>query len=180
MLVSFLDFDGVLNSDEYFISNEFKEYQKTFGLWVDHHYHLDKKAVKLYSEFVEKTNAKTIISSNWRFHHDTKELISILEKVGFVGEVIGTTVFKYQDLNLELLKSHKLEGTLRWYSGIYPVFIRGHLIFQKMMELNLTSDQIIIFDDRTDMDPLYDRLIQTDEGEGLTEENIEQALRLVK
>lgn len=179
-IVSFLDFDDVLNSHEYTQSNFVKELKKTkqYSRFAPHEL-LDKKAVELYNEFVKKTNAKTVISSNWRFYYTLNELKDILSKVGFKGEIIGTTPAGRTEVNYDLLSKNGLKGTLRWYNGRFPFYIRGHLIFQKAVELNLSPQQIVIFDDRDDMQPLFSRLIRTEETEGLTKKHLKEAYELL-
>jgi len=180
MLVSFLDFDDVLNSYSYFSGTKVQELKqlKRFSQFEDHE-RLDEKAVKIYNNFVKRTNAKTIISSNWRHYHSTEELTRLLRKVGFEGDVIGKTPSGTNEIDLDLLERYRLRGTIRWRTGSFPFCIRGHLIFQRVIEMNLSPEQIVIFDDRDDMNPLESRLIQTEETEGLTEAHIEQAYRLL-
>jgi hypothetical protein len=40
---------------------------------------------------VETTSAKVVISSTWRRLYPLPELVSLLERKGFVGEVVGST-----------------------------------------------------------------------------------------
>ena len=93
MKVIFFDIDGVLNS-RWFID-------KMWALTKEYRYDpIDPDAMKKLNIIVEKTGAKLVICSTWRYSHTVEELQTIFEKHGFIGEIIDTT-----DVN-----SHNLRG----------------------------------------------------------------------
>lgn len=53
------------------------------------------------NHIIEKTGAKVVISSTWRKSHSVQELQELLEKVGFIGEIIGRTPSLYLNKNGE-------------------------------------------------------------------------------
>lgn len=81
--VIFLDIDGVLNNQ---IGEEFS---------LEKVIHPDdlisKRCVILLNELIKNTGAKVVISSTWRIGKSVEQLQKILEKFGFIGEVIGVT-----------------------------------------------------------------------------------------
>lgn len=74
MKVVFLDFDGVLNSDETPDNLDFSKF-----------------AIQELNTLIAKTGAKIVVSSDWRRGRSVSELQSILEIWGFTGEIVGKT-----------------------------------------------------------------------------------------
>jgi len=86
--IIFLDFDGVLNSQLYFVK---RHAEKLAGHNLGFAGDLDPTAVGFLNELIEKTGAKVVVSSTWRIGMTAEDLQELLEKVGFKGEVIGVT-----------------------------------------------------------------------------------------
>ncbi len=83
MKTLFLDFDGVLNSTDWF--------QRSGGDWNGHRDTLlDPKAVQVLNEIVA-ADVKVVVSSTWRLIHKLPKLKDLLAQAGFSGRVIGTT-----------------------------------------------------------------------------------------
>ncbi len=68
MKVIFLDIDGVLNTSETF-KKRHKEYLKT-GIW---NIEIDDHRVEKLERIVEKTDAKIVLSSSWRYFGEMKD-----------------------------------------------------------------------------------------------------------
>ena len=81
--VIFLDFDGVLNSHQFFA-------QRGREVCGDDDA-LDAAAVARLNEIIERTGAKVVISSSWRIEHSLERIVEILGAHGFAGEVVGMT-----------------------------------------------------------------------------------------
>lgn len=79
-ILCFLDIDGVLNSNEFFIQNP-------SGLG------LDPKRIQLLNKLLEETNASVVISSSWRIRYSIHSLQKMFEEVGFKysERIIGAT-----------------------------------------------------------------------------------------
>lgn len=86
--VCFLDFDGVLNSNDTFKNRKISEVESEFESYVSM---IDPKAVEQMNVFVEQTNAKVICSSTWRRLHTIEELNSFLKHQGATFEITGCT-----------------------------------------------------------------------------------------
>lgn len=182
MRVSFLDFDGVINDYIYLKNLLRNKYEK-----ITYADHFMEDKVKLYNDFAKDLGIKTIISSNWRFYFTLDGMIDLLRSKGLETEIIGITPYRHPDLDGDHRWDEsiineinpKFQKSLRFGNmGSLPP--RGNLIFQKMKELGLTEDQIVIFDDRTDIEPLLSRFIRTNPNRGLTEYHITQAKNLFK
>ena len=89
----FLDFDGVLNTEQYQAELRLAgkptadEYGPLFA----------PKAVARLGEIIEKTNAKIIITSSWRYIHDQQALNEMWEKRGLPGNIYGILSSDYPE-----------------------------------------------------------------------------------
>lgn len=92
--VLFLDFDGVLNSDEYNLLNEnIDDWNYSYDVV------LDEKAIKLLNIICKfLPDMKIVISSSWRTHYDMNIMLQKLFDVGFryLDVVIGYTPVTHQ------------------------------------------------------------------------------------
>jgi hypothetical protein len=80
--VVFLDFDGVLNSKEFFRSPRHEESEAGA---------LDPEAIARLNRLLAATGAVVVISSSWRHGYPVEALASMLESRGFVGVVHDKT-----------------------------------------------------------------------------------------
>ena len=148
MKIIFLDFDGVLNNSEY-LKQQSAVVLKPF----------DPINIKNLNYIIDATEAKIVISSDWRKFGDNVNLIKLLYLHGINGEIKGETPI--------------LDGMPRGME------IQGWLIKFWYTTISLQLPSFIILDDRDDMGYISDRLIQTDMATGLTKENAEQAIRML-
>ena len=103
----------------------------------------------LLKELVEKTNAKIVVSSSWR---GIPSLMKTLHK-------------KMKEINAEII------GTTKSLPGTRGVEIKDWL--ENSPEL---IESFVILDDDSDMDDLFDHLVQTSTEKGLTRIEMEEAL----
>ena len=61
----FLDIDGVLNHDDWFESDSYRNHQSNWKVSM-----FDPKCVERVNRILEKTNAKLVVSSSWRYMQD--------------------------------------------------------------------------------------------------------------
>ena len=98
----FLDFDGVLNGDVWldrFAYHEQSEHIDPACVARINRIieatgaseHIDPTCVARINRIIEATGAKVIVSSAWRIVYKPDELQAMLEKRGFVGQVIAVT-----------------------------------------------------------------------------------------
>ena len=80
--IIFLDFDGVLNSQLWYVKTKGSRGQDD----------LDVTSIDFLNKLVKRTDAKIVVSSTWRLTKTVEELQSILNRNGFDGEVIDKTV----------------------------------------------------------------------------------------
>ena len=91
--IIFLDFDGVLNNQLWFTSDEFKKLGSPQNV-EDHDYRqFSPLNVGLLNNLTDSTGAKIVVSSSWRKYRTLEELQKLLKSVGVIGEVIGKTPY---------------------------------------------------------------------------------------
>ncbi len=142
--VIFLDFDGVLNSWDWW-GRQPKHTRD------QHRYLLDPAAIGLLNQLVMRTDAHVVISSSWRLNSEMRPA-STLCVCGFTGVILGQTAF--------LAKA------------------RGHEI-QRWLDEHADVETFVILDDDSDMVHLAERHIKTSQQTGLTQEDVDRAVKML-
>ncbi len=162
MKVIFLDFDGVVNSEEYSRLRRIAGHGEPGSFLYRESDEIDPIAVARLNRIIEATGAKVCISSTWRILHKIGELAGFLRTAGFAGEVIGMTPRQ---------------------SGPSPR--RGNEIAQWIESHNArpmrhgSVEAFVILDDDADMEHLIDHLVQTDGSAGLEDHHVERAIAML-
>lgn len=149
--IVFLDFDGVLNNP---------------GIWGKRPLEteaVDPVLVSRLNTLVERVDAEIVISSSWRFQFQTEDFRTILKNFG-------------------LTDSTRVVGCTPKYFGAVS---RGTEIMNYMLARfgkRFDLPPFIILDDmgREEFNQLGRNLVQTNGAEGLTERDIEHAVRLLE
>jgi hypothetical protein len=155
--VVFLDIDGVLNhrawferaTDESIVSGRRRERQ------------LDPASIGLLNQLIVRTRSEVVISSTWRVHYPPDELERILKLRGFIGKVIGAT----PDLQRGGSTARRGNDIGAWLD-----MTRRH---------GLEIDRLVILDDDRDMGVLLPFLVKVSNEVGLTQLNIDSAVRVL-
>jgi hypothetical protein len=158
-----LDIDGVLNH-EIFYNKRFDEMKN--GTYKELEYPLseiDPISVQKISLICEKTNAKIIISSTWRYGRTIEELQKILEFFGFTGEIIDATPILHGD---HIVRGNEI---LKW--------IKDN---QDLVGKYWDYKNYVILDDDSDM-LLWqkDNFILVDRYTGITDNDVEKAIEIL-
>lgn len=163
MKVIFLDFDGVLNSGNYFNyairtnpDQEITEIDKMKHM-------LDPVAIKKLNAIIQQTDAKVVISSSWRDDRPLDEWRQMLELQGFQGEIIGITP------NFGETDTGKKTGHGRRYEQI-----------QAWLNAHDNVDGFVIIDDIIFMAYLSNHAVMTTYERGLEDKHIEEAVNMLK
>jgi hypothetical protein len=163
MKIIFLDFDGVINSDEYMESDSFKEETKDYPesqVWlIEMHFHLDPKAIALINQLIKRTGAKVVASTTWRLHYSLEEMNKFLARRGAQFSIIDVTP--------------------RLDAGLSIPIYRGDEINAFLYHTPLSVDRFVILDDRDDMTDIKDRLVRVNPRIGLTQEDVEKAVKIL-
>lgn len=177
MNVVFLDVDGVLNSESYALKLEERhralghedparpKRETTCDCFKLYH-QIDRDAVARVNRLVAVTASKIVISSSWRKRFDPPELERILVEHGLVAEIIGVTPDGHVSPEM-LIVYGALERMYRGYE--IDFWLRKHP----------EVDRFVILDDGSDMAMHKNRLVQTDCEEGLLDDHVELAIRVM-
>ena len=151
----FLDIDGVINSNEYFETDEYTNANLSTGF--------DVAANQICEILVHRLNALAVegvafvLSSNWRGCYTVKQVQDMLRSRGFRGTLIGAT---------PLINVSRGKQIASW------------------IESNLSREEraiseFVILDDRDDMEYLRSKLIQTSIESGLQDSHVELAKKML-
>lgn len=187
MKIIFLDIDGVLNSNDWYMYRQCKivsgdipsgDVTKKYPF-----YEFDPKAIARLNKIIVQTNAKIIVSSTWRLGRRAEDLQEILTSVGCIGEVIGTTPsMRGTSINGEkdsytIPRGCEIDWTLNKYG-----FSRVNWS-EKYQDEVIEKAEIknyVILDDDSDM--LYDQIehfINCDSLYGLTDEDADKSIKIL-
>ena len=145
----FIDIDGVVNSTAFFKRREeLKEY-KELSFPLDS---FDKDAISLLNYIIDNTDAKIVISSDWRFDED---LIPCLKYHGLKYEIYGITPYD----------KHYRRG----------IEIQKFLLNEKDVETYCIIDDII----NHLLPTQYDYIVHTSFSDGLTKELADKAIKIL-
>lgn len=114
--------------------------------------------IQLLKQIIDETGAKIVLSSDWRFWlgTDDEDVALLQEELSGIGaEIMSST-----------------PDSKHGY--------RGAEIYQWINEWGGEAiDKFVILDDRDDMKPYMNRLVQTSSNLGLQEKNVEKAVKLL-
>ena len=149
MNLIFLDVDGVINS----VNNLIKVYNETHKSHSGYSYPFDSNCLENLKKLVIETNSSLVISSTWRLSEKGRDtLLQELKKYDLDKLVIGYTPF---------LGSSRKDEIKDFLSNFESSF----------------TTNFIILDDDSDMGDLLPFLVKTNRQVGLTEENVQQAIK---
>lgn len=152
----FLDIDGVLNSEQYYLEKPQHKRWREFKDKLDKHIawgvcNIDPKAVKLLNILVTETNARIVVSSSWRGDYTLQTVFSL---AGIIEPIYGETP--------------RLESRFR-----------GEEIDKWLKERQEPYKYVILDDDSDMLDTQRNNFIHTDWKVGLTGENVNKAIEIL-
>jgi len=154
MRIIFLDFDGVLNSREFFIANRDLIRGATSFLQRGIA-ELNSESVRLMSDFAQEMNAGVVISSSWRTLHSLGEINEMLIQTGWQTRL-------------------PFSVTPRDKHGF-----RGNEIIDWLSDFGMVNvESFVIFDDDGDFHPSQP-LIRTSWDFGLQQQHIDIARNIL-
>jgi hypothetical protein len=92
MKLIFIDVDGVLNSQQWYTSDIYKNLKaENIEVYDEHQFcHWN---VALLNKLTDETGAKLVVSSSWRKSRTVEQLKDLFKRVGITGEIIGKTPY---------------------------------------------------------------------------------------
>jgi hypothetical protein len=154
MIAVFLDIDGCLRHEDFFKNNILEQTaDHTDGLLK-----FDKRSMKNLNHIIQKTGAKVVISSSWRFGWQLEELQRLFNYNGFCGEIIGTTPIYLESYTHQISRGKEISDWL----NKNPV------------------ENYCIIDDCNDMlEEQISHFVFVDDKHGITEEDAEKAIQIL-
>ena len=128
----FLDIDGVLNSNEYYNSTLIT-HGKTLGV--------SDKLLNLFKKVVEKTNAKIILSSNWRLSYEKlieikRELFKIDTYISDITPDLNKIGDRVDEILLWLKKNNKKSSKWVAIDDMNLLFMNNKLHKNNFVKIN--------------------------------------------
>jgi hypothetical protein len=158
MKVIFLDFDGVLNSENWYrrrmdLINEGK-YERNYPSSE-----FDPESIKELNRIISETDAKVVISSTWRIGKRVIDLQNMLNEVGFIGEIIDATPhisgkgYVSEENETEISYTTPRGCEIDWWLNRVGKFQRINWSLERQLEYLEKSiiKNYIILDDDSDM-----------------------------
>jgi hypothetical protein len=180
MKIIFLDFDGVLNSENWMTSRfdivDNAEISANYPF-----YEIDPDAIHWLNEIIRETGAKVVVSSTWRRGRTIEELTDILKAHNFIGEIIGKTpVFNLErdeDVRYTVPRGCEIEW---WYESKRFKRINWSIDRQREYLQKAEVKNYIILDDDSDMLlSQREHFIKTSWKTGLTQKDAHLAIKIL-
>lgn len=181
----FLDIDGVLNSVQWYHSEEFQSFKKKETRREYEISHFDPSAVSLLIDFISETHCQIVLSSSWRKNHTLEDIREIFQQVG-LGDC------HVVDFTPSLVARDRVERT-SWTGATYEyvhypsrgeeidAWLQGYQAQRSPLEyIPEETINYVIFDDDSDMLLKQEKhFFQTDNYTGLTPTTIYKAKRFL-
>lgn len=160
----FLDIDGVLNSDAYCDSPEYRSETQHMTdqliILVNHWVLLDPKALHRLNDLVNRSGAEVVLSSTWRAKYSPAEITKMMQDRGATFTINNSTPILHDKVN----------------SSRIP---RGKEIAAYIDGLKVKPEAFVILDDHDDMLGYTEFLVKTTMKLGLTADDVEKALQIL-
>lgn len=171
MKILFLDFDGVLNSKQWFLDHK-EEITESTSLLTRGVAEIDPTAVQRVVDIIDATGAAVVISSSWRHLHPLKEIVEILRDRGFPQFehfIIDKTPSDRE------VQAHGVPPD----TGVW----RGHEIefwIKNFESKNGKLTSFCILDDDSDMlSSQHPNFVQTSWDHGIQPEDVQRAIQIL-
>ena len=170
----FLDFDGVLNSERHYAELKGKglPFKDKYGPLFD------PEAVANLQKIIEATDARIVVSSSWRYL-GLEDLQRMWHDRNLSGNIVGITPLHTDDDKLmETDLSQLDEITADMFSSSRGSEIKAY--FDEVLKVSSESQRYVILDDLKDVLPEQeDHFLRIDPIVGITEEDVERAIRII-
>ena len=166
MKIIFLDFDGVLNSDEFLNRVNSEPHGPGFGSMMFAISNIDPQALPYLDKIVDATGAKIVISSSWRAIWSWREIRQILQQAGFKNY---TAVIDQTPRSTTGFRGKEIDD---WFG----MFREKRVVSPE----EIPVQSYVILDDSTDFTTeQQSHFVNTNPDVGLTEEDAAHAIEIL-
>jgi hypothetical protein len=185
MKVIFLDFDGVLNSENWYIRRRDTDSMDDF---VSHYpfYEFDPLTIERLNRIVEESCAKVVVSSTWRLGKLPTQLQDMLNVVGFKGDIIDNTPRLYAKGFMEddspITYNTPRGCEIDWWLKNVGKYQRINWSIEKQLEYlkaGIVTNYVILDDDSDMLYSQREHFICTSGKYGLTDEMADRAIKIL-
>jgi hypothetical protein len=183
MKVIFLDIDGVLNSQDWYVYRRDAVEMDSINAQYPF-YEFDPRAVERLNRIIRESECKIVVSSSWRSGETIESLQKLFDQVGIIGEVIGLTPHLWCTKPYEDMDGYRMPRgcEIDWWLDNHGDFQRINWSKEEQIKYEGKSKvkNYIILDDDSDM--LYgqrEHFIKTPNPTGLTDELADQAIEIL-
>jgi hypothetical protein len=159
MKIIFLDIDGVLNNQLWYVKTQ-GQHRKQFDL--------DPDNIKYFNSIIEKTQAYVVLTSTWRLGRTNEECQNILNAAGFAGQVLDLVPdLRRGDIGKYVLRGNEIYAWMKNHETLVGAPYHEYKNY-------------VILDDDSDM--LYwqrNNLILIDPYVGLTPNSAYRAIKIL-
>ena len=183
MKVIFLDIDGVLNSNDWYVYRrdavEMDSVEAQYPF-----YEFDPRAVERLNRIIKETGAKIVVSSSWRSGETVESLQFLFDRVGIVGEVVGLTPHLWCKKPYEEFDGYRVPRgcEIDWWLDNHGEFQRINWSKEeqaKYEEKSIVKNYIILDDDSDMLYGQREHFVKTANGFGLTDELADEAIAIL-
>ena len=185
MKVIFLDIDGVLNCEMWY-RRRFEELDRTEETGNYPFYEFDPILIDRLNKIIDNTGAKVVVSSTWRLGRSVTELQELLDRVGFIGEVIDTTphfIANGTDNDDNRIAYTIPRGCeIEWWLKEKGKFQRINWSIERQkeyLEKALVKNYVILDDDSDMLYNQREHFIKTSQYWGLSEADVKTAIKIL-
>lgn len=183
MKVIFLDIDGVLNSQDWYVYRRdnipMDSVQGQYPF-----YEFDPRAVERLNRIIAETGAKIVVSSSWRSGESVESLQKLLDSVGVKGEVVGLTPHLWCKRPYPDSDGYRVPRgcEIDWWLDNHGEFQRINWSKEeqiKYLQLSKVKNYIILDDDSDMLYGQREHFIRTGHDTGLTDELADLAINIL-
>lgn len=183
MKVIFLDIDGVLNSNDWYVYRrdaiEMDDVNAQYPF-----YEFDPRAIEHLNRIIAETGAKIVVSSSWRSGETNESLQFLFDRVGIKGEVIGTTPHLWCKKPYEDHDGYTIPRgcEIDWWLDNHGNFQRINWSKEeqaKYEEKSIVKNYVILDDDSDMLYGQREHFIKTSQMKGLTAKDAKRAIQIL-
>jgi hypothetical protein len=183
MKVIFLDIDGVLNSQDWYVYRRDAVEMDSVNAQYPF-YEFDPRAVERLNRIIKETDSKIVVSSSWRSGETVESLQRLFDQVGIVGEVIGVTPHLWCKKPYEEFDGYRIPRgcEIDWWLDNHGDFQRINWSTeeqQKFIDKAIVKNYVILDDDSDMLYGQREHFVKTQHPTGLTDDLADKAIAIL-